>query len=106
MSLFLTTQHLEEADALADRVGIIDAGNLVAEGTPAELKRSIAVDVIIAHIDGDVAAAMKALAGMEGATSVDHYGSEISRPLRVGRFDNCLEILSSSVQRFLFPSSS
>ena len=77
MTLFLTTQYLEEADALADRVGIIDAGKLVAEGTPAELKRSIGVDVITAHIDGDVAAAMKALAGMEGATSIDHYGSEV-----------------------------
>src|SRR4029453_8257873 len=35
------TQYLEEADALADRVGIIDQGKLVAEGTPAELKAQI-----------------------------------------------------------------
>ena len=34
MTIFLTTQYLEEADALADRVGIIDQGRLVAEGTP------------------------------------------------------------------------
>ena len=34
MTIFLTTQYLEEADALADRVGIIDDGRLVAEGTP------------------------------------------------------------------------
>ena len=40
MTIFLTTQYLEEADALADRVGIIDHGRLVAEGTPAELKRN------------------------------------------------------------------
>lgn len=37
-TVFLTTQYLEEADQLADRVGIINQGRLVAEGTPAELK--------------------------------------------------------------------
>ena len=39
--MFLTTQYLEEADALADRIGIIDRGKIVAEGTPAELKAEI-----------------------------------------------------------------
>jgi ABC-2 type transport system ATP-binding protein len=41
VTVFLTTQYLEEADALADRVGIIDHGSIVAEGTPAELKAEI-----------------------------------------------------------------
>jgi ABC-2 type transport system ATP-binding protein len=41
MTVFLTTQYLEEADALADRVGIIDLGKIVAEGTPAQLKAEI-----------------------------------------------------------------
>jgi ABC-2 type transport system ATP-binding protein len=41
VTVFLTTQYLEEADVLADRVGIIDHGKLVAEGTPAELKADI-----------------------------------------------------------------
>jgi ABC-2 type transport system ATP-binding protein len=41
MTVFLTTQYLEEADALADRIGIIDHGNIVAEGTPAQLKAEI-----------------------------------------------------------------
>jgi ABC-2 type transport system ATP-binding protein len=41
VTVFLTTQYLEEADALADRLGIIDRGRLVAEGTPAELKAEI-----------------------------------------------------------------
>jgi ABC-2 type transport system ATP-binding protein len=41
VTVFLTTQYLEEADALADRVGIIDHGRLVAEGTPTELKAQI-----------------------------------------------------------------
>jgi ABC-2 type transport system ATP-binding protein len=41
VTVFLTTQYLEEADVLADRVGIIDRGKLVAEGTPAALKEEI-----------------------------------------------------------------
>jgi ABC-2 type transport system ATP-binding protein len=41
VTVFLTTQYLEEADVLADRVGIIDRGKIVAEGTPAELKAAI-----------------------------------------------------------------
>ncbi|MBA2476860.1 MAG: ATP-binding cassette domain-containing protein [Actinobacteria bacterium] len=41
VTVFLTTQYLEEADVLADRVGIIDHGRIVAEGTPAELKAQI-----------------------------------------------------------------
>src|SRR5213596_2420984 len=41
VTVFLTTQYLEEADALADRVGIIDHGRIVAEGTPAQLKAEI-----------------------------------------------------------------
>jgi ABC-2 type transport system ATP-binding protein len=41
VTVFLTTQYLEEADVLADRVGIIDHGHIVAEGAPAELKAQI-----------------------------------------------------------------
>jgi ABC-2 type transport system ATP-binding protein len=41
VTIFLTTQYLEEADQLADRIGVLDQGRLVAQGTPAELKRQI-----------------------------------------------------------------
>ena len=41
VTIFLTTQYLEEADHLADRVAVLDQGRLVADGTPAELKRRI-----------------------------------------------------------------
>jgi ABC-2 type transport system ATP-binding protein len=41
VTVFLTTQYLEEADVLADRVGIIDHGRIVAEGTPKALKAEI-----------------------------------------------------------------
>jgi ABC-2 type transport system ATP-binding protein len=46
VTVFLTTQYLEEADVLADRVGIIDRGKIVAEGTPDELKRDIGGDSV------------------------------------------------------------
>ena len=50
VTVFLTTQYLEEADALAHRVGIIDQGRIVEEGTPADLKRAIGADVIVVEL--------------------------------------------------------
>lgn len=78
VTIFLTTQYLEEADALADRVGIINEGELVAEGTPAELKRSVGLDVIVARVDGSAAAAIERLNAIEGVQQVDAYESELS----------------------------
>ncbi|MCB0878283.1 MAG: ATP-binding cassette domain-containing protein [Thermoleophilia bacterium] len=46
VTVFLTTQYLEEADVLADRVGIIDNGTIVAEGTPRELKATIGAPTV------------------------------------------------------------
>ena len=62
-TVFLTTQYLEEADNLADRVGIISAGKLVAEGTPASLKSEVGVphlEVVLA--DGSAERAEEVLA--------------------------------------------
>jgi ABC-2 type transport system ATP-binding protein len=41
VTVFLTTQYLEEADQLADRIAVLDKGRIVAQGTPAELKRQV-----------------------------------------------------------------
>jgi ABC-2 type transport system ATP-binding protein len=70
MTIFLTTQYLEEADELCDRVGIIAAGRIVAEGTPGDLKRAIGADVIVARVAGDADAARGAVAGLPGIDSV------------------------------------
>ncbi|HET7169051.1 MAG TPA: ATP-binding cassette domain-containing protein [Candidatus Limnocylindrales bacterium] len=53
-TVFLTTHYLEEADALADRLAIIDHGRIVADGTADELKRQVAGDVITLGVDGAV----------------------------------------------------
>ena len=77
MTIFLTTQYLEEADELADRVGIIDQGRIVAEGTPVDLKRSIGTDVIIARVDGEATAVRHLLEGIVGILSVEAHGQEL-----------------------------
>jgi ABC-2 type transport system ATP-binding protein len=46
MTVFLTTHYLDEADALCDRISIMDNGEIVASGTPADLKREISGDVV------------------------------------------------------------
>jgi len=78
MTILLTTQYLEEADELADRVGIVDGGRLVAEGTPTELKHSIGTDVVFARIEGDAAAARAALDGVYGVVGVEGRDHELT----------------------------
>jgi ABC-2 type transport system ATP-binding protein len=53
-TIFITTHYLDEADALCDRLAIMDGGLLVAEGTPTELKRQIAGDAITVGLRGEV----------------------------------------------------
>ena len=79
-TLLLTTQYLEEADRLADRVGVIDNGTLIAEGTADELKGRMGGDVIELLVEdaGQLAAAATALrrAGM-GDPIIDEPSSSI-----------------------------
>jgi ABC-2 type transport system ATP-binding protein len=77
MTIFLTTQYLEEADELAHRVGIIDDGRIVAEGTPADLKKSVGSDVIVARVDGDAAEARAIVEAVPGVRSVETHGNEL-----------------------------
>jgi ABC-2 type transport system ATP-binding protein len=53
ITVFLTTHYLDEADALCDRIAIIDYGKIVAEGSPEELKRAVAGDVVTLSVAGD-----------------------------------------------------
>ena len=88
MTIFLTTQYLEEADVLADRVGIIDDGRIVAEGTPTELKRARRHRPRDRHArQGDAPDVRAALATLPGVLDVDVHGNEAGDLVaeRVGR---------------------
>ena len=63
LTVFLTTHYLEEADALCDRLAIIDHGLIVAEGTPEQLKRDIAGDVISLGLAAEQERALALLSG-------------------------------------------
>jgi ABC-2 type transport system ATP-binding protein len=78
ITIFLTTQYLEEADELADRVAIINRGRLIAEGTPTELKRSMGSDVIVARVDGAAERACAAVEAVPGVDKVDVHGEELA----------------------------
>jgi ABC-2 type transport system ATP-binding protein len=54
VTIFLTTQYLEEADRLADRIAVLDQGQLVAQGTPGELKRQIPGSHVRLRFAGDL----------------------------------------------------
>jgi ABC-2 type transport system ATP-binding protein len=77
-TVFLTTQYLEEADALAGRVGIISKGRIVAEGTPTDLKHKVGSDVIIAKAQpGDSERIIRALASVDDLGSMEAAGDEV-----------------------------
>jgi ABC-2 type transport system ATP-binding protein len=78
MTIFLTTQYLEEADELADRVGIIARGRLVAEGPPGDLKRSIGQDVIVVEVQGEDAGAVDALRRIDVVDEVSRQDQTIT----------------------------
>ncbi len=66
-TLLLTTQYLEEADELADRIGVIDHGRLVTEGTADELKDQLGTSTVNLKVrDEDVAATREVVADVEG----------------------------------------
>ena len=78
VTIFLTTQYLEEADALAHRVGIIDRGKLAIQGPPSDLKRARGSDLIIMRVDGEVDAGVQALKAIAQVESVESHGQEVT----------------------------
>jgi ABC-2 type transport system ATP-binding protein len=77
MTIFLTTQYLEEADELCGRVGIINRGRIVAEGSPDELKRSVGTDVIIARVDRAAAPLVPIIDALDSVQGVEAHGNEL-----------------------------
>jgi ABC-2 type transport system ATP-binding protein len=69
-AVFLTTHYLDEADALCDRVLIIDHGRIIGEGTPEDLKRRLSGDIVTIEIDGEAGLARDALTALTAVRSV------------------------------------
>ena len=78
MSVLYTTHYMEEAERLCDRIGIIDGGSLVAEGTRRELVATIGeLDLVRLKIVGDVGDAAKACAEVDGVSSADGEDDQV-----------------------------
>jgi len=71
-TVFLTTHYLEEADALADRLAIIDHGKIVAEGTSSQLKQKVAGDVVTIGVDGSGANVLTLVEAMPFVREASH----------------------------------
>jgi ABC-2 type transport system ATP-binding protein len=71
MTIFLTTQYLEEADQLCDRVGIIADGKLKAEGTPIELKKLVGNDIVTAKLSKSKSSLISELNKLSSVKKVD-----------------------------------
>jgi len=85
--VLLTTQYLDEADQLAARIAIIDHGEVIAEGTPDELKSRAGIDVIQVHVsnpaDVDAAVAVLAPLGAE-PPRIDRPTRSVAVPVAQG----------------------
>jgi len=90
-TVFLTTHYLEEADALCDRILVIDYGKIVAEGTPEDLKRRISGDVITLSVGGSPGAAEGVLASQPGVRDIAVSGRSLR--LTVDRGEEALPSL-------------
>jgi ABC-2 type transport system ATP-binding protein len=87
-TIFLTTHYLDEADALCDRILIIDHGRIVAEGSPDELKRRVAGDVVTVEVADAADRAETVLASHTGVREVAASGKMLR--LTVERSDQIL----------------
>jgi len=90
-TVFLTTHYLEEADALCDRILVIDYGKIVAEGTPEDLKRRISGDVITLSVGGGPGTAEGVLASQPGVRDIAVSGRSLR--LTVDRGEEALPSL-------------
>jgi ABC-2 type transport system ATP-binding protein len=88
-TVFLTTHYLDEADALCDRILVIDNGRIVAEGTPAQLKAQVSGDGVTIGVPAEQVAAAAEIAGhLPGAHEVSTVDSGVR--FRVPRGDEAM----------------
>jgi ABC-2 type transport system ATP-binding protein len=85
LTILLTTHYLEEADHLANRLAIVSRGQVVVEGTPNELKRSLAGDsVTVELLDGKVLDARRIIESLDGVREVRAEGRQLRSRVESG----------------------
>jgi ABC-2 type transport system ATP-binding protein len=94
LTMLLTTHYMEEADKLCDRIAIVDHGNLVALGTPVELKNSVAgANVVEVRFDREAEAWEARLKNLEGVTSVQPESAGFYRVLTTSGSRTTMQIV-------------
>ena len=94
LTMLLTTHYMEEADKLCDRIAIVDHGNLVAIGTPAELKRGVpGANVVEVHFDRETEEWKARLEKLTGVTSVQPESAGFYRVLTSSGSQTTMELV-------------
>lgn len=94
LTILITTHYMEEADKLCDRIAIVDHGNLVALGTPTELKNSVAgANVIEVHFDREDPQWPERLKALNGVTSVQPESAGFYRIMTTSGSKTTMELV-------------
>ena len=106
VTIVLTTHYLDEADALADRIVVMDHGSIVADDTPDALKAQVSGDVISVAVDGDLRAAERVAADVLSprTSTIEDLGGEGERlVLTVERGDTAVPVLLRALDEASLP---
>jgi ABC-2 type transport system ATP-binding protein len=99
LTMLLTTHYMEEADKLCDRIAIVDHGNLVALGTPIELKNSVAgANVVEVRFDREAEAWKERLEKLEGVTSVQPESAGFYRVLTTSGSRTTMQLVEMAAE--------
>ncbi len=99
LTMLLTTHYMEEADKLCDRIAIVDHGNLVALGTPIELKQSVpGANVVEVQFDREADAWQARLESLEGVTSVQAQSAGFYRVLTSSGSKTTMQLVEMAAQ--------
>ena len=106
VTIVLTTHYLDEADALADRIVVMDHGSIVADDTPDALKAQVSGDVISVAVDGDLRAAERVAADVLSprTSTIEDLGGDGERlVLTVDRGDTAVPVLLRALDEASLP---
>jgi ABC-2 type transport system ATP-binding protein len=96
VTVLLTTHYLDEADRMADRLAIVDAGRVVVEGTPDALKRELHGDTVQVDLAAEsISPGVEALRGVQGLTDVVAVGTTVRARAEAGAVPAVLAALAA-----------